>query len=372
MTSRNFLLTILTASLIITGCGNKKESPKNNPVSETENTRKPKDYELPPDSLANRNGKNINVVPTMNVPLNEENSVHCSNIEYLWNELMKVSDVRLKSEGLINVLNGSKTWNKTMNINKLILSFGNPDKVYDDVIKQFKEKYNVDNPNLQKKGTTFWGYSYKKLEYKYKEPFDKYPLTFSGTRVNAFGLTSGPNSIYAKQHFHSYFEILYFNYDGEFIVQLKPENTTDQIILVMTKKRDSFKDMFDKAQSLISMGDEEKKKSYDNYRLNAPDELKIPIIRFNTSKEYKELNGLVFSSKYGSIESFEQFINFNFDEKGVVMESTVQVTDSLGGEIKPKMILFNKPFYLYIKEEKAPYPYFNLWVANTGILEKLD
>src|SRR5688572_29074735 len=278
MTSKNFPLTVLTALLIITGCGNKKEPTKNNPVSQTTNTEKQKDYNLPTDSLANRNGKNINIVPTMNVHLNEENSVHCANVEYLWNELMKVSDIRLKSEGLINILNTSKTWSNTMNLDKLILSFGNPDEVYDDVIKQFKEKYDIDNPNLQKKGTTFWGYSYKRIEYRYKEPFDRYPLTFSGTRVNGFGLTSGPNSVYEKQHFNSYFEILYFNYDGEYIVQLKPANTTDEIILVMIKKQDSFKEMFDRAKALISTGQKEKKKDYNNYRLNATDELKIPMI----------------------------------------------------------------------------------------------
>jgi hypothetical protein len=80
--------------------------------------------------------------------------------------------------------------------------------------------------------------------------------------------------------------------------------------------------------------------------------------------------GLEFSSKYGTIEEFDQAIKFNFDEKGVVMEAEISICDSAGGEIKPKLLLFNRPFYLYIKEEKASNPYFNLWIENSGILEK--
>jgi hypothetical protein len=46
--------------------------------------------------------------------------------------------------------------------------------------------------------------------------------------------------------------------------------------------------------------------------------------------------------------------------------------DSVGAQQKPKLLHFDRPFYLYIKENKASHPYFNLWVSDTAILEKKE
>jgi hypothetical protein len=107
-----------------------------------------------------------------------------------------------------------------------------------------------------------------------------------------------------------------------------------------------------------------------NYSLNADDELLIPVINFRALKDYSELEGVKFSSKYAPITNAQQEINFNFDEKGVVMESSFAVVDSIGPPTKPKYIHFSKPFYLFIKRTDADYPYFNLWIDNNGILEE--
>ena len=106
------------------------------------------------------------------------------------------------------------------------------------------------------------------------------------------------------------------------------------------------------------------------YQLNMEDELLIPAIKFKALRDYTELRGLEFSSKYGPIDIFSQAISFDFDRSGVVMESNVEVADSIGMPQKPKLLHFSKPFYLFIKEANAPYPYFNLWVSDVSILER--
>ena len=152
-------------------------------------------------------------------------------------------------------------------------------------------------------------------------------------------------------------------------MRLKPANTTDEIILAMINKRGTFSEMFHASKKLIKKGSDKMKFNTLIYSLNAEDELIMPVIRFKALHNYSELEGIKFSSNYGSIGSFEQVINFSFDRKGLVLEADVSVVDSVGVPQTPKLLHFDKPFYLYIKEASASHPYFNLWVSDTEILE---
>jgi hypothetical protein len=252
-----------------------------------------------------------------------------------------------------------------------VSAFGNPNEVYESVIRQYVTKYKIGKNDLSPQGSTFWGYTDKVVSYRYAEPFDEQRLLFLGTEVSAFGFNSGFESTYIKEHFNDQFRILYFNTDGEFVVKLNPANTTDEIILTMINKRGTFLEMFNKTRELIKKGNEELKRNAFVYNLNAEDELIIPVIKFKASHTYSEVKGLEFSSNYGPIDIFEQAVNFNFDRKGVVLEADVSMADSVGMPQKPKLLHFDKPFYLYIREINASHPYFNLWISDPEILEKI-
>lgn len=312
----------------------------------------------------------VKIVPTMNVPFNDNNTVHCANVEYLWNVIQTNADKQIHENSFRQELNKSKTWRNSMDTSRLVLAFGSPNEVYESLIRQYKEKYKIDRTDLSPQGDTFWGYTDKIINARYTEPFEKQELVFLTTNVAAFGFSSGFSSSYAKEHFRNQFDILYYDENGEFIVKLNPAYTTDEIILSRIDKDDTFLQMFKKSQQRIKEGERKIKQNPTIYSLNAEDELIIPVINFKASKEYPELKGLQFSSRYGPIDAFNQNIQFIFDEKGVAMESTVAVSDSVGKPQKPKILHYNRPFYLYIKEASAPYPYFNLWVSDIDILEK--
>lgn len=257
-----------------------------------------------------------------------------------------------------------------MDTSKLVLAFGNPSDVYENIVHQYLTKYQIKKNDLSPQGSTFWGYTDKIVNYKYAEPFDEQRLMFLGTEVSAFGFNSGFSSTYIKDHFRDQFDILYYDADGEFVVKLIPANTTDEIILTMIKSRGTFLEMFNRSQELIKKGHDKVKQNPLLYNLNAEDELIMPVIRFRALRNYSELQGLGFSSKYGLIGSFEQAINFSFDRKGVVLEAEVSAADSVGAPQKPKLLHFDKPFYVYLKEKNASHPYFNLWVSDPEILVK--
>jgi hypothetical protein len=322
------------------------------------------------DVFLNDASKHIRIVPTMNSNFIDSNTVHCANIEYLWNSLISNSDKSVSSNILAKEFSQSSSWRNSMDTSKLVLAFGKPRDVYENVIGQYLTKYKIKKSDLSPQGDTFWGYTDKIVNYKYSEPFDEQKLLFLGTEVSAFGFNSGFSSTYIKDHFKEQFDILYFDYDGKFVVKLNPVNTTDQIILVMTDKQDTFLKLFNESEKLIKRGIEKTKENSLFYNLNAEDELIIPTIRFKALRNYSGLQGLEFSSNYGPIGFFEQVINFSFDRKGVVLEAEVSMADSVGMPQKPKMLHFNKPFYLYIKEANASHPYFSLWVSDTEILER--
>jgi hypothetical protein len=258
---RSLSISIFLLCSILTGCNQKKEKPQNVTI-ETE----PEEYL---DSLgapnadtlidnnnavAIENGKSVELLPTMESDFGNVNAVYCSNMAYLWNEIMKVADKKISKNNLIYSLENSTTWRNTLDTSKLVQAYGPPDNVYESIIKQFKLKYGIDNSSLEKQGDTFWAYSFYGINFKYDVPFNNQPMYFLNKRVHGFGLESGLESSYEKDFYKNQIQILYFNYEGEYIVKLIPAHTKDEIILVMPKKKETFKKMFLKAQSLIKKG----------------------------------------------------------------------------------------------------------------------
>lgn len=366
MTTRDLIKTItfILSFALAFACTKVKEAP---PQAETHASDGDSTVE---ESFTNVVSKDIGIVPTMSSSLDNRSTVHCANIEYLWNELINKSDKTLANNVVAKELGGSQTWRNAMDTSRLILAFGKPEDVYKSLVAQYQSKYGMNKTDLSPKGNTFWAYTDKMVSYKYAEPFDEQRLKFLGSEVSAFGFESGMTSTYTKDYFNDQFDILYFDYDGQFVVRLNPANSTDEIILVMIDKKGTFLELFRDAEKLIKKGNKQLKRDAASYNLNADDELVIPVIKFQALRNYTELERLEFSSSYGPIDLFEQTVNFNFDRNGVVLESSVEIFDSIAMPQKPKMLHFDKPFYLYIKEGNASHPYFNLWVSGTGILER--
>ncbi len=361
------LTTILCAllSTFLIACGDKK-----NDMPSSDQKVGVKSDTIKDEVSSEEYSTNIKVVPVMTTEFSDSNTVHCTNVEYLWNAISKISNKDISKNPLVKEFNHSSLWKNSMDTSRLVLAYGNPEAVYKRIIQQYRTKYKINKNDLLPQGSSFWAYSHKIVRYKYDEPFDEQRLRFLGDEVSAFGFSSDLSSIYSKEYFKKQYDILYFDYDGEFVVRLNAANTKDEIILVMLNKRGTFLEMFNSAKRLIEKGRAKINSGSPIYQLNMEDELLIPVIKFKALHEYKELIGVKFSSDYGPIDSFSQAISFDFDRNGVVMESNVSVADSVGMPQKPKLLHFSRPFYLFIKEANAPYPYFNLWVSDASILER--
>ncbi len=154
--------------------------------------------------------KYIRIIPTMNSSFSDSNTVHCSNVEYLLNALAAKSDKNISDNRLIKEFARSSQWKNSMDTSSLVLALGKPHEVYESIIDQYRTKYGMEKTDLSPRGSTFWGYTDKVVNYKYDEPFDKQPLLFLGTEVEAFGFNSEFSSSYANVYFMYQFVIIYF------------------------------------------------------------------------------------------------------------------------------------------------------------------
>lgn len=206
--------------------------------------------------------------------------------------------------------------------------------------------------------------AYFRKSLPFEEPLTKFdtPLEFNKLKVESFGFWR--SSSFAK--------INYYNSENEFSVTLFPKNKEHEIILVMHKeKKTNFKEYFDRYNQ-----EKELEKNNSTY-FNEDDKVEIPIIEFNLEKIFDKIIGSSFNSDQGKfgITNVYQRNAFILNENGAEVESEVAVAaDAEEEEIKkpePKMMLFNKPFVVFLKRVDAEYPYFGVYIANEELLKQV-
>src|SRR5690349_12561187 len=87
--------------------------------------------------------KHIRIVPTMHSVFSDSNTVHCSNIEYLWSAIMSNADKDISANSLAKEFSQSQSWKNSLDTSKLVLAFGRPQDVYENVIRQYIAKYEI-------------------------------------------------------------------------------------------------------------------------------------------------------------------------------------------------------------------------------------
>ena len=206
--------------------------------------------------------------------------------------------------------------------------------------------------------------AYFKKSLPFEEPLTKFdkPLAFNESKVESFGFLG--NSSSAK--------INYYNSKNEFSITLYPQNKEHEIILVMSKgKQTDFNEFFDEYNQ--EKGLEKNNSTY----FNEDDKVEIPIIEFNLEKTFDNIIGSSFNSDKVKFEITELYQRnaFILNENGAEVESQVVFSTDAKDEIedkpKPKMMIFNKPFVVFLKRIDAKTPYFGVYIANEELLKEI-
>lgn len=163
--------------------------------------------------------------------------------------------------------------------------------------------------------------------------------------------------------------------DEDFIVVLSTDTEhADEIILAKIASEKTLREVWNTTQKRLStpLG----KKVYPG--LQGVDQLQIPIISFGIEAELTEIKGLGVPTgnlplRY--IDCARQTMRFRLDEFGaeLVSDQYFLVADFEPMEesqkpIKPRKFVFDRPFFIALKEKEAEVPYFLAWMGNAELL----
>jgi hypothetical protein len=294
-------------------------------------------------------------VPTLENPIEDsnKNTVYATAFLYAWDELRQklATPIKLVAENSqqFKILNQSISFKNTL----------------------AKDEYDVESETSGNRiiAKAFFN---KTLPFPTKLHQIDHGIRFNMVKVDAFGM-EGYDEEVAR-----FARILYYKNDENFILKLIPKDNEHEIELVkgITNVK-TLSEAVERANQLINTGRKEKLDSKQSwkYYLNKLDIFSIPTIKFNIENNYHDIEGQTFiaNNKNYFIETAYQRTGFILNENGAVVESyALTTTDTTAAEpvIKPKKMIFDKPFFVIIKRAKSKNPYFVMHVRNSELLTK--
>ena len=127
-------------------------------------------------------------------------------------------------------------------------------------------------------------------------------------------------------------------------------------------------------ENKTKLGEEEAPLNW-KYEWGDKDILIIPTIQFNIEHNYTTLEKQQFSTNKRklTIDKAWQRTAFILNENGAEIESESEMVakdEAPSEKVKPKNLLFDKPFFIMLKKKNSKNPYFGAWIANTELLSR--
>lgn len=292
---------------------------------------------------SNKTLQKTDFVTTLESPFNiKTNIVYGATIPIAWNEIKTIiGDTITKF-----------TSNELENINK--------SNSFLSVLKDNEYKTSVEIS-----GEEISARAYFRKSLPFIIPLTKFedPLKFGNSDVESFGFLGKEGDA----------KINYFNNENDFSISLLPANEEHEIILILYQRgKDNYEDFKHYFERYL-----QEKKRVKNLDFSFEDKVEIPIIEFDLEKSYEDIIGSEFHTKSNEFEIKEMYQRnaFILNEKGSEVESlgSIHAVAEYFEELEnsgPKMMIFNKPFVLFLKRKDASYPYFGVYIANDELLKR--
>jgi hypothetical protein len=299
--------------------------------------------------------KGTQFIPTIEHQIsNNKNSIYCSTLLFAWDEIRNQinSPIIISDEYVdLKLLNKSTSFKNVLKSNEYVVS----GKVDGNQITA-RAEFN------------------KSLPFETKLQSFNNKLTFDGQKISSFGV-QGYNSYEQLESV----KIIYYKNDDNFIIKLMPKDKEHEIILFKsTQEFSSLASMIKEIDRLDKIGRAEIKNEKMNwkYYINEDDVVIIPKFNFNIETNYTSMEGNSFQSRKQkfAIEKAWQRTAFILDESGAKVESEAEMAAAAAAdtleEIKPKKMIFDKPFLIILRRTDNKNPYFGLWTTNVELMTK--
>jgi hypothetical protein len=286
-------------------------------------------------------------LPTLESSLNtKENGIYAASLLYAWKELETRLQIDLVETKILKDLQKSVFSTKLLEKGEIMTNV----TLTNDIIKihvEFNKNLPFETPFLRSNN----------------------PFVFQKRKVSSFYHNGRKDNT----------EIVFYNDDNDFAIRLLPIDTKHEIILY----KSNFSNLKNIRQSIENLNIKQstflknkKQKNKWKYAFKADDYLQIPIIHFNLEKIFKEIIGskIKANSKTYPVEEAYQRIAFCLNEYGSTIESEADLTACTEVEddtecVKPKKLIFDKPFIIFLKRKDCKQPYFTIYISNSELME---
>ncbi len=206
-----------------------------------------------------------------------------------------------------------------------------------------------------------YAYLFKSLQFQ--EPFVRVTNTFrfGETRVKAFGLWES-DRIQKWGEIARQVEVHHYASGDEWTVRLRTREPEDMLVIARRAPGATLQETIGAVlKSLEGEGD----------RFRSDDTLKIPLMNFDVTRRYSELEGLAVSGSNGGglIASAKQNIRLRLDEKGAILKSEAAISVTAAPVVQePRMMVCEGPFLMLMMRSGAAHPYFAAWIESPELL----
>lgn len=209
-----------------------------------------------------------------------------------------------------------------------------------------------------------YAYLFKSLQFT--DPFVRVttPFKFGETEVKAFGLWNS-SLIQNWGAIAAQVDVRHYESPTEWTVRLKTKDPADVLIVARRAPGETLGETV--AAVVESLSPEGASLGFKH-----DDTLKVPLMNFDVTRDFKELKGLAItgSKGVGVITMAKQNIRLRLDEKGAILksEAAIGTTSAMIPKDEPKRMICDGPFVVLMMREGADHPYFAAWIESPELL----
>ena len=359
----------------------------NNEESQTNSSEEEKDYEGEYVSNEIPEGPvNINPDSTLFAPFDDEkiengiNSIYSIGIQLAWDAFKinaKGNTQPVEKNNWIEKLNKRSAEGLLSPESYVAVADKMPEAAI-QINKELREKFNTEKEFNGAYQYLIYSFLFKSV--KFKDPFEVDDFDFNNKSV--YYLKTGTDSYHQViAHYYAYEKDKIFR-EGDFIIELIPENSNDEIYIAKIKQPSSLTNGWQQIKTHLNKNyrysttiedyDGKTKEAYFDFphKFTYGDFFAMPAIDIMLNHSIPELEGIEIKNFDYTLDENSHVLFFHFDNKGLILieEFEEASVEEAPIELTLPSLYCDEPFLIVLKEKNAKEPYFMMWVSNTKVM----
>ena len=317
--------------------------------------------------------KHTVVASNLDYPLEKgTNVLWCATTQVAWNELCRLvgEDIQMESEDpMVAILNRKDVTRADLDEQTYIATAGIVGEgILEDIQRKLNDRFAGKAApklapipgSLPRDWFVAYAYLFANLPFEWAFERLEYPLKFGETDVENFGINQFLEGQENEEKAASQLLIYDYRNADDFIIELKTKLAGHRLLLAKVPPESTLKATILATQKRVA--------AVQPTTMEKCNDLLVPVLNFDTTREYTELQGKPLSVGNPRFNGREiaialQQIRFRLDERGAVLKSEAIFVPGIG-----QNLVFDKPFLIMIQYDKGQLPYFALWVDNAELL----